>query len=75
MVTSHLDLLACTQETPQTYAYVDNFKNSREPLAISLPAGAAQGFCKDIDNLIDNLLATFPAVFESPTYQQKKDVY
>ncbi len=72
MVTSHLDLLACTQETPQTYAYVDNFENPREPLAISLPAGTAQNFCKDIDNLIDNLLATFPAVFESPTYQQKK---
>jgi lon-related putative ATP-dependent protease len=72
MVTSHLDLLACTQETPQTYAYVDNFEKPREPLAISLPAGMAQSFCKDIENLIDNLLATFPAVFESPTYQQKK---
>ncbi len=72
MVTSHLDLRACTQETPPSYAYVDNFENSREPWVIAFPPGVAQQFCKDIETLIDNLLATFPAIFESPTYQQKK---
>ena len=72
MVTSHLNLHAYAQETPQSYAYVDNFENPREPWVIELPPGAAQGFCKDIKKLIDNLLATFPAIFESPTYQQKK---
>ncbi len=41
-------------------------------IALPLPAGAVSGFCQDVENLIDNLLATFPAVFESPAYQQKK---
>ena len=34
--------------------------------------GTAADFIEDIDQLIDNLLATFPAVFEHPAFQQKK---
>jgi len=70
MVTNYLKTLP--QQTPDDYAYVDNFDNQREPVAIRLPAGEGEIFNKDIEKLIDDLLATFPAVFESPSYQQKK---
>jgi AAA domain len=73
MVTDHLDVIAPTLPSPPTYAYVDNFSNAREPLAIELPAEHGQQFSKDIEKLIDDLLATFPAAFESPAYQQKKN--
>ncbi|MGZ5010601.1 MAG: Lon protease family protein [Methylobacter sp.] len=72
MITNHLDAQAKTMPAPPSYAYVDNFDNSREPLAVELPTEYGQVLCKDIEKLIDNLLATFPAAFESPTYQQKK---
>jgi predicted ATP-dependent protease len=72
MITQHLDTQAKTLPAPPSYAYVDNFDNPREPVAIQLPAEQGQRLSKDIEKLIDNLLATFPAVFESPTYQQKK---
>jgi predicted ATP-dependent protease len=72
MITSHLNELSKNLPAPAAYAYVDNFANQREPLAIRLPAGQGQLFCNDIESLIDNLLDTFPAVFESPSYQQKK---
>lgn len=72
MITNHLTPISHQQETPPAYAYVENFENSREPVAIELPAGQAQAFCKDINRLIDNLIATFPEAFESPSYQQKK---
>lgn len=72
MVTRHLELISQTLPAPSSYAYVDNFDNSREPVAIELPAEYGQVLCKDIEKLLDNLLATFPAAFESPTYQQKK---
>ncbi|MEQ1485532.1 ATP-binding protein [Methyloglobulus sp.] len=72
MITSHLHELSKNLPAPAAYAYVDNFANQREPLAIQLPAGQGQHFCNDIESLIDNLLDTFPAVFESPSYQQKK---
>jgi predicted ATP-dependent protease len=72
MITQHLDALSKTLPAPPSYAYVDNFSNTREPLALELPPGFGQLFSKDIEKLLDNLLVTFPAAFESPTYQQKK---
>ena len=72
MITSHLNELSKNLPTPPSYAYVDNFANQREPLAIKTLAGQGEQFSNDIENLIDNVLVTFPAVFESPSYQQKK---
>ncbi len=72
MITHHLHTQARTLPAPPSYAYVDNFGNPREPVAVELPAEHGATLSKDIEKLIDNLLATFPAAFESPTYQQKK---
>jgi len=72
MVTNHLDALTTSLPAPTSYAYVDNFDNSREPIAIELPPEQGYIFAKDIETLLDDLLATFPAAFESPSYQQKK---
>jgi lon-related putative ATP-dependent protease len=74
MITQTLATHAEQQSAPSSYCYVDNFENAREPVAIELPAGHGQTFSKEIERLIDNLLATFPAAFESPTYQQKRGV-
>ncbi|MDD4913815.1 MAG: ATP-binding protein [Methylococcales bacterium] len=72
MVSHSLSEYAEQQESPLSYAYVDNFENPREPIALELPSGEGHAFSKDIEKLIDNVLATFPAAFESPSYQQKK---
>ena len=72
MISNYLGQAADKQESPPSYAYVDNFSNPREPISIQLPAGQGKKFTKDIEQLIENLLATFPSAFESPTYQQKK---
>ncbi|MDD2759625.1 MAG: ATP-binding protein [Methylomonas sp.] len=72
MVSHYLATYAEQQESPLSYAYVDNFENPREPVAIELPSGEGHEFGKDIEKLIDDILATFPAAFESPSYQQKK---
>ncbi|MCX7068019.1 MAG: ATP-binding protein [Methylococcales bacterium] len=72
LITNHLSEIAQTLPAPSSYAYVDNFDNPREPIAIELPAEQGQAFCKSIEKMCDDLLATFPAAFESPAYQQKK---
>ncbi|PPD26030.1 MAG: ATP-dependent protease, partial [Methylomonas sp.] len=72
LITSQLSEAAQKSPAPPAFAYADNFSNPREPVAVCLPAGYGHEFGKDIDKLIDDLLATFPAVFESPAYQQKK---
>ena len=72
MVSQYLHEYARHQDAPLSYAYVDNFENPREPVAIPLTSGEGHTFSKDIEKLIDDVLATFPAAFESPSYQQKK---
>lgn len=59
--------------TPSDWVYLNNFDEPREPRVIELPPGSATEFSADIDRLIDNLMSTFPAVFEHPAYQQKKN--
>ena len=71
-VQRYLKAEAKRMETPADRVYVNHFDEPREPRALELPAGTASAFIADINQLIDNLLATFPAVFETPTYQQKK---
>ncbi|GLO45333.1 AAA family ATPase [Pseudomonas sp. 5FOS] len=60
------------QQTPADWLYVNHFDDTREPRALELPSGSAGAFIADMNGLIDNLLSTFPAVFEHPSYQQKK---
>ncbi|BBH44262.1 Lon protease family protein [Pseudomonas sp. KU43P] len=60
------------QQTPADWVYVNHYDDTREPRALELPSGSAAEFISDMGGLIDNLLATFPAVFEHPSYQQKK---
>lgn len=71
-VKRYLKAEAKRQQTPADWVYVNNFDEPREPRALELPSGTAGAFIGDINGLIDNLLATFPAVFEHPSYQQRK---
>lgn len=73
-ITEYLKSEAKRQDSPSDWAYVNNFDNNREPLKLEMAAGQGQEFKKDMEVLIDNLLATFPAAFEHPTYQQKKSL-
>ncbi|MEZ5524228.1 MAG: ATP-binding protein [Pseudomonadales bacterium] len=71
-VMDYLAPLAAIADPPQDWLYVNNFDNPSEPRAIALPHKQGSSFLKDIDKLIEEILATFPAVFEHPTYLRKK---
>ncbi|MDV7210405.1 Lon protease family protein [Azotobacter beijerinckii] len=71
-VKRYLQAEAKRLETPADWVYVNHFDEPREPRSLQLAPGSASAFIADISLLVDNLLATFPAVFETPTYQQKK---
>ncbi len=73
-ITEYLKSEAKRQDSPSDWAYVNNFENNREPLTLELSAGLGETFKKDLETLIENLLGTFPAAFEHPTYQQKKSL-
>ncbi|TNC92474.1 MAG: ATP-dependent protease [Thalassolituus sp.] len=71
-VQDYLKSEAKRQATPDIWCYVNNFKNPREPRALSLHPDEASLFRRLVNELIDQLLATFPAALEHPAYQQKK---
>ncbi|MBT1452031.1 Lon protease family protein [Glaciecola sp. XM2] len=54
------------------YLYLNNLDNEREPRVLMLPAGESKAFVADMETLIDEVLATFPASYENPGYQRRK---
>lgn len=69
----YLENQAKKMESPYDWIYVNNFDQPRRPRAIHLPAGKGSLLKEDFNTLINNILDTFPAVFENPSYQQKKN--
>ena len=69
----YLETEAKRQSPSDDWAYVNNFDNAREPKVLKLPAGLGSDLQKDFESFIDKLLMTFPAAFENPTYQQRKN--
>lgn len=57
---------------PYDWCYVYNFKNPDMPKTISLPAGNARGFKKDIEELVKGLTTEIPKVFESKDYEKNR---
>lgn len=71
-IREYLKEQAASQPAPSDWCYVNHFANPREPKVLELPPTKALAFKAILDELINNLLATFPAVFEHPSYQQQK---
>lgn len=57
---------------PLDWVYVNNFKEPHKPFAIDFPAGQAEGFQKAMNELVDDLRAGLPAVFQSEEYQTRR---
>lgn len=74
LINQQLRPRAASLPTPCSYAYVDSSHNEREPIALALPASQGQAFSAAIENLLDQVLALFPAAFEDANYQQKKTI-
>src|ERR1700722_1480089 len=67
-----LDEASLSVPAPSDWAYVYNFDDPRRPKALSMPAGRAPAFEKAVHDLIEELKAALPAVFESEDYQKRR---
>ncbi|WP_297366750.1 Lon protease family protein [Acidocella sp.] len=54
------------------WVYVNNFAEPHRPTALALPSGRAPVLQKAIHNLIEDLRAALPALFESEDYQKRR---
>lgn len=58
-------------EAPSDWVYVNNFDDSRKPLAIPLPSGAGKDFRRDLDQLVEELQTAIPSAFEGEQYRSR----
>jgi lon-related putative ATP-dependent protease len=65
--------VAMNQEIPGDWCYVNNFKNSSQPIALLLPPGMGHVFCKDIEGLIEDIKTEVGKVFSSDDYESAKN--
>lgn len=72
LISKYVRELAETQQAPNEWAYINNFDNPREPAALEVPAGRGEVLKEQIQQLVNDLMDTFPSAFENPTYQRKR---
>lgn len=71
-VVATLKTAARERNPPSDWVYVNNFKEPHKPSAIPLPAGRAPAFRDAMRNLVEELRAALPAVFQSEEYQTRR---
>lgn len=64
---------AAKELVPDDWIYINNFQDSRSPLAIRLPAGKGGELKKDLNDLLGYCQTEIPKVFESQEYIQERD--
>ena len=68
-------LLESTKTRPRELddkCYVNNFRDPYQPRLLRLPAGKGQEFRRCMDEFIEYLVKNVPLLFESDTYQQRR---
>lgn len=67
-----LDQHAADQRKPSDWCYIHNFDEPRRPRALELPCGMGRALRADMSQLIDDLRAGIPAVFEADEYRNRR---
>jgi len=66
---------SAAEPVPDDWIYVYNFEHTGEPIALNLPAGMGHDFCRDIEELLEDLKENIPKAFEGEDYERQKSIY
>ncbi|MBT5941819.1 MAG: AAA family ATPase, partial [Rhodospirillaceae bacterium] len=72
LVREFLCVKSADQPVPDDWCYIHNFSEPHKPRALRLPPGRGRSLAQDMDQLIEDLLAAIPAVFEGEEYQLRR---
>jgi lon-related putative ATP-dependent protease len=72
VVRRFLEQQAATEAVAPDWVYVHSFVQPHRPHILQLPAGWGRRLRDDMQQLIEDLLATIPAVFESEQYRARR---
>jgi predicted ATP-dependent protease len=64
-----LEARAAHEPTPSDWCYVNNFEHPHRPRALQLPPGQGAKLRQDVRQLVEELRASIPAMFESEEYR------
>lgn len=57
---------------PDDWCYIHNFEEPDSPRAVNLPAGQANVFKSDMEELVEELRAAIPRAFESADFEEQR---
>lgn len=64
---------AAAAPSPPDWCYVNNFKLPHRPRALQLPRGQGVKLRRDMEQLLDELRASIPALFEGEEYRNRSE--
>ncbi|HTS52879.1 MAG TPA: AAA family ATPase [Burkholderiales bacterium] len=68
-----LEVRAAREPTPPDWCYVNNFEHPHRPRALRLPPGQGAKLRQDLRQLVEELRASIPAMFESEEYRNRAE--
>jgi len=71
MVSDFIRQIASEHPAPSDWCYVNNFEAPHQPKVLTLPAGMARQLEKSMEQCIEDLLVSIPAVFQSAEYKTR----
>ena len=74
LVRRYVEEKAQSKDIPSDWCYVNNFQQPHKPHVLELPAGMGHELSIDMEQLIEDLHAVIPAVFESEEYRTRSQV-
>lgn len=73
LVREMLQARAATEPAPPDWCYVNNFKQPHRPRALQLPCGHGVKLRRDMEQFVEELRASIPAMFESEEYRTRAE--
>ncbi|NLX69800.1 MAG: AAA family ATPase [Clostridiales bacterium] len=68
----YISKIAKDMPVPDDWCYVYNFENPSQPVAIRLPSGKGKEFCRDMEELIEDLKNEISKAFSGDEYENEK---
>jgi predicted ATP-dependent protease len=64
---------ATQMPAPAAWCYVNNFVDPSQPIALTLPAGRARTFQRDVQSLVESISRDIPKAFEAEEYLAQRE--
>ena len=65
---------ALKEKVPNDWAYIYNFENPNEPVAVSFPAGQGKAFCSTMESFVKDVRKDLKKTFNNEDFEKEKQI-